>query len=371
MRHLLIVLVGAVSVGLWGAPASAQVPNTVPPAQIPHTTPPATALNTAPPAQAPAAAPSAPIMDVVRATKRLPCGIVKPADDWDLDNLHGDLSDLGADICRAVSIAILGSTDGMILHRFPGELEALAALKAGQIALATTISPDTTIATQFGVGFGPPVYYDTQRFLVHRTAVKTLADLKNRLVCVIKLSDPERTLHDELSARGIPYGMIEETEQGEMDAAVAVSHCAGAGLESRLAQSRQEFHARIADFDFLPERFGLEPVVPAYHYGDQKFGLIVDWTIYALIEAEALGITQANVADAMKRQDMRAVRLLGGDPATAQALGLAPDWAAKVIAGVGNYGEIFAQTVGDPYQLDRGVNRLWTEGGLMRPSPMQ
>ena len=362
MRYLLIGLIAAVSVGLWDAPAPAQVSNPAAPAKV---------LNTVPPVATAVAAPPAPILDVVRAAKRLTCGVVKPVDDWDLSNLHGDLSDLGADICRAVTIAVLGSTDGMILRRFPGELEALAALKAGQIALATTISPDTTVATQFGVAFGPPVYYDTQRFLVHRTAIKTLADLKNRLVCVIKLSDPERTLHDELSARGIPYGMIEETEQGEMDAAIAVSHCAGTGLESRLAQSRQEFHARIADFGFLPERFGLAPVVPAYHYGDQKFDLIVKWTIYALIEAEALGITQANVADATKRQDMRAVRLLGGDPATAQALGLAPDWAAKVIAGVGNYGEIFAHTVGDPYQLDRGLNRLWTEGGLMRPLPMQ
>ena len=71
--------------------------------------------------------------------------------------------------------------------------------------MATTISPDTTVATQFGVAFGPPVYFDTQRFLVHRNAVKTLADLKNRLVCVIKLSDPERTLHDELSAQMLIY----------------------------------------------------------------------------------------------------------------------------------------------------------------------
>jgi general L-amino acid transport system substrate-binding protein len=380
MRNVIVLLAAALSVGLWGVAASAQIPNTVAPAQVPNagapaevpnTVAPAQVPNTAPPAPTATAAPPAPILEVVRAAKHLACGVVKPADDWDLSNLHGDLSDLGADICRSVSIAILGSTDGMILRRYPGELEALVALKAGQIALATTISPDTTVATQFGVAFGPPVYFDTQRFLVHRNAVKTLADLKNRLVCVIKLSDPERTLHDELSARGIAYGMIEETEQGEMDAAIAVSHCAGTGLESRLAQSRQEFHARIADFDFLPERFGLQPVVPAYHYGDQKFDLIVKWTIYALIEAEALGVTQGNVVDATKRQDIRAIRLLGGDPAIAQALGLESDWATKVIAGVGNYGEIFAHTVGDPYQLDRGLNRLWTQGGLMRPLPMQ
>jgi general L-amino acid transport system substrate-binding protein len=157
-----------------------------------------------------------------------------------------------------------------------------------------------------------------------------------------------------------------------MDAAVAVRRCdAGTGMESRLAQSRVNFHAWVNDFVFLPERFGLDPVVPAYRYGDQKLGLTIDWTVSALIEAEALGITQRNVAAASERHDMRAEQLIGHDFATAQALGLAHDWAAKVIAATGNYGEIFERTTGGPYRLDRGLNALWTEGGLMRPLPMR
>jgi general L-amino acid transport system substrate-binding protein len=382
MRYLLSGLVAAVTIALCSASAQAQTANTpavnAPAANTPVVNAPAAntpaantpAANTVAPVL-PAQASATPILDAVRATGHLPCGVAKMADDWDLSNLHGDLSLLGADICRAVTIAILGDFDGMVLHRYPGEIEALRDLKAAQIPLVTTLSPGTAAATQFGVNFGPPIYYDTQRFLVNTARIKQLSDLKGRLVCVIKLSDPEQTMRDELMPRGITYGMIEETEQGEMDAAVAVSHCSGTGLESRLAQSQQGFHARIANFGFLPERFGLDPVSPAYLYGDQKFGLIVDWTIYALIEAEALGITQANVADAGKREDLRAVRLLGGDPETAHALGLAPDWAAKVIAGVGNYGEIFAHTVGEPYGIDRGLNKLWTEGGLMRPLPMR
>jgi general L-amino acid transport system substrate-binding protein len=111
-------------------------------------------------------------------------------------------------------------------------------------------------------------------------------------------------------------------------------------------------------------------MVPAYRYGDQAFGLIVDWTVSALIEAEALGITQQTVAAAARREDMRSEQLLGHDFATAQALGLAHDWAAKVVAATGNYGEIFQRTVGGPYHLDRGLNALWTAGGLMHPLPM-
>ena len=90
-----------------------------------------------------------------------------------------------------------------------------------------------------------------------------------------------------------------------------------------------------------------------------------------LIEAEALGITQSNVAAASSREDMRAEQLLGRDFATAQALGLAHDWAAKVIAATGNYGEIFQRSTGEPYHLDRGLNALWTNGGLMVPRPMR
>ena len=145
------------------------------------------------------------------------------------------------------------------------------------------------------------------------------------------------------------------SEQGELDAAVAVRRCvAGTGMETRLAQSRANFHARISDFVFLPDRFALSPVVPAYRYGDQTFGLIVDWTISALLQAESLGINQQNVAEAMKRDDMQTEQLLGHDFATAQAFGIAHDWAAKVIAATGNYGEIFDRTTGGTISFGPG-----------------
>jgi general L-amino acid transport system substrate-binding protein len=164
---------------------------------------------------------------------------------------------------------------------------------------------------------------------------------------------------------------MSHSEQGELDAAVAVRRCVGTGMESRLAQSRVNFHARTSDFVFLPERLALAPVVPAYLDNDRAFGRIVDWTIDALIEAEALGITKANVVKAGKREDMRAAQLLGHDFAAGQALGLERDWAAKVIAATGNYAEIFDRTTGEPYQLERGLNALWTQGGLMAPTPMK
>jgi len=312
-------------------------------------------------------------LDSIRAAHHMECGTVVSTDDWNGEDVHGNLSALGAEICRAVAVAILGDADSLTIRPFPAELEALNALKAGTIQLAVGISPSASTATHFGVGFGPPFFYDSQRLMVSkRSGITDLAGLRDKLICALDMSPPERALRDEMTARGIPYALQAHSEQGEMDAAVAVRRCAaGTALESRLAQSRANFHAVTTDFVFLPERFGLYPVVPAYRYGDQKFALVVDWTMSALIEAEALGITQANVAAAAKREDMRAEQLLGHDFATAQALGLAHNWAAKVIAATGNYGEIFQRTTGGPYHLDRGLNALWTEGGLMRPLPMK
>jgi general L-amino acid transport system substrate-binding protein len=312
-------------------------------------------------------------LESIRAARHLECGTVLSTDDWNGEDVHGNLSALEVEVCRAVAVAIFGDASALTIHAFPAEPEALGALKAGTIQLAIGISPSASTAVHFGVGFGPPVFYDSQRLMVSRlSGITELPGLQGKLICALDMSPSERALREEMTARGIPYGLMTHSEQGEMDAAIAVRRCeAGTGMESRLAQSRANFHGLTSDFVFLPERFGLYPVVPAYRYGDQKFGLLIDWTVSALIEAEALGITQSNVAAAVERKDMRAEQLLGHDFATAQALGLAHDWAARVIAATGNYGEIFQRTTGGPYQLERGLNSLWIQGGLMRPLPMR
>ena len=127
---------------------------------------------------------------------------------------------------------------------------------------------------QYGVGFGPPVYlrlatHHGRQAERHRRSRR----LARQLICALDMSPPERTLRDEMTARHIPYALQAHSEQGELDAAIAVGKCAGTGMETRLAQSRANFHARTSDFVFLPERFGIDPVVPAYLRADQNFGL--------------------------------------------------------------------------------------------------
>jgi general L-amino acid transport system substrate-binding protein len=124
----------------------------------------------------------------------------------------------------------------------------------------------------------------------------------------------------------------------------------------------------------MPELLTLAPVAPAYRRDDPQWSMIVDWTVHALIQAEASGVTKANVGAERASEDLIIQRLLGVDWATSRALGLpAKDWAAQVIAAVGNYGEIYARTVGSgsALQLPRGLNALWIDGGLMHPLPVQ
>ncbi len=312
-------------------------------------------------------------MAAVERAGRLACGTIAAEEDWNGQDQHGDLSVLTAELCHAVAAAILGDPAKVDVVTYPGEPDALAGLHSGALQLVMGVTPSAEAAMQWGIGYGPAVFYDTQRFMVLKQAGLTgAADLKDKLVCAMENSPAERTLRDEMTARNIPYALQAHSEQGEMDESVAVARCtAGTALESRLADSRADFPAAAPEFVFLPERFGVEPVVPAWRYGDQRFGLIVSYTINALIEAEALGITQANVEAARGRTDMRARRLLGADRSVAQALGLAPDWAVRVIAAEGNYGEIFSRTVGRRFRLERGLNALWTAGGLMHPAPMQ
>ena len=313
------------------------------------------------------------IIPAIHNAGRLVCATVEPIDDWDGRGEHGDLSTLASAFCEAVAVAVLGPNAPVEIRRFPAEAEALQAVKSKQVHLAVGLSPSAESAMMFDVSFGRPLFYDTQRFMVPRAAgLKSATDLRGILICAMNNTPSEQRLRDYMTQHKIAYGLQAHSEQGEMDASVAVAHCAaGSALESRLAESRADFPANAPEFVFLPERFGLEPVATAYRSGDPRFALLVDMTLSALLQAEALGITHANVKEATTRTDLEARRLLGADRSVGQALGLPANWAVPVLAAVGNYAEMYSRTVGKNYHLERGPNALWLQGGLLSPSSLQ
>lgn len=319
---------------------------------------------------------ASPTLDKVRAAQALSCGVIAVPEDWNKTDLHGPLAPLDAEICKAVAVATLGASAQVSLKSYAGELEAEEGLHKGETDLVVGVSPEATAMWHWQISFGPPVFYDGQGFLVRRDAgVKSIANLAGLKVCVIDGTDNEKVLLARAVARGIAVNPLPFQEEGEMDDGLAVGHCdAISAYVSRLAQVRAMYPKQIGGDVVLPDLLTLSPASPAYRQGDAQWGMIVDWTIYALIQAEASGVTRANVTEERKSEDPVVQRLLGVDWATSRALGLAAhDWAAQVIAVVGNYGEIYDRTVGaqSPLKLPRGLNALWTQGGLMHPLPVQ
>ena len=262
------------------------------------------------------------------------------------------------------------------VRAFDSELQAEEALSKGDVDLVVGVSPDATSAWHWNIGFGPPVFYDGQGFLVRGdVAAHSIEDLAGLKVCVVEGTDNEKVLLARTIARGIAINPLPFQEEGEMDDGLAVRHCdAVSAYLTRLAQLAMTYPKQLGRDRVLPDLLTLSPVAPAYRRDDAQWAMIVDWTVYALIQAEASGVTKANVAAQLASEDPVVQRLLGVDWATSRALGIpARDWAAQVIAAAGNYGEIFSRTVGmqSPLQLPRGRNALWTDGGLMHPLPVQ
>ena len=322
-----------------------------------------------PPSAANAAAPpgAASTFQSVRAAGELRCGVVVSREDWNKDDLHGDLSALGAEICKAVGIAALGERARIELTRFNTEAEAEQSVGESRVDLVVGVTPTASAAWRWHVAFGPPVFYDGLGILIRSDVPgTTLGDLAGRKICVIDGTDNDRVLQARASTFAAKLRVATWQEEGEMDDAIATHWCDAVGAYvSRLLPLRQQYR-QLVNARILPGLLTLAPVVPAYRRDDAQWGLLVDWTIYALIQAEESGVTRANVAPQKASEDPVVQRLLGIDWITSQALGLPnKDWAATVISAVGNYGEIYQRTIGASYQLPRGVNALWRDGGLM------
>jgi general L-amino acid transport system substrate-binding protein len=317
-----------------------------------------------------------PTLDKVQAAGELSCGVIAEPDDYSKADLHGALAPLGAAICEAVALAALGEHAKVALKTYAVELEAEEGLHNGEVDLIVGATPDATSVWHWQIWFGPPVFYDAQGFMVRRDANATsLAQLAGRKVCFIEGTDNEKMLLARTVARGIAVIPLPFQEEGEMEDGLAVGHCDAISADlTKLAQARATFPKQLGDDIVLADLLTLHPAAPAYRQGDAQWASIVDWTIHALVQAEASGVTRANVAGQHESEDLVVQRLLGEDWASSRALGLpARDWAARVIATVGNYGEIYDRTVGPHGTLGmpRGLNALWLHGGLLHPLPIQ
>lgn len=285
----------------------------------------------------------------------------------------GQWRGMDIDVCKAIAAAVLGDKDKVQFVKTTTQ-NRFTALQTGEIDVLTrnvtwTLSRDAKL----GVDFVEPTFYDGQGFMVNKNSgVKTVKDLGGATVCVLPGSTSEKITADVFNANGLKYTPVVIEDMKELANAFFGGRCdVHVQSTSGLSSSRASMAPNPDDYVILPGVYGKDPMGPVVRQDDPQWRDIVNWTVFALIEAEESGVTSQNVDDMLKSDNANIQRLLGKSGDLGQALGLDNEWAYRIVKQVGNYGEVFERNVGmaSPLKMERGINDLWTRGGLLYSPP--
>lgn len=314
--------------------------------------------------------------DAVRARGVLNCG-TSTGSTVGLSTLDdaGNWQGMDVDLCRAVAAAVLG--DARKIDFIPLEFKnAFAALQSGKVdMLARAASYTFTRDTELGLDVAGIYMYDGQGFLVRKSlGVTSALALDGASICVTSGTTTELNLADYFRSNAMSYTPIVAKGRAEHQANLEAGRCdAYTNERGGLAASRTALSEPSA-FEILPEVISKEPLALYVRQDDAQWKDVVGWTFNALIIAEEFGLTQANVGtQARDAKHPEVQRLLGMSGDFGAKIGLPDDWAVRAIAAVGNYGEMFSRNVGatSVVALDRGLNRLWRDGGLIYAPPFR
>jgi general L-amino acid transport system substrate-binding protein len=316
-----------------------------------------------------------PTLNAVRARGMVNCGVSTGVAGFSLADSHGNYTGLDTDICRAVSAAVFGTPDKVKFVPLNTQ-QRFTALQSGSIDL---LSRDTTWTLQreatLGILFAPPVFYDGQGFMVSKKlGIKSVKQLSGATICLQPGTSTELNLTDYFRANRMTFKPLVIDNFDQIQSAFYAGRCDAYTTDtSGLAASRVTKAPNPDDYVILPETVSKEPLAPAVRQGDDQWFDIVRWTVFALIEGEEKGVNSQNVDAMLKSEDPEVQRLLGVVPGVGAALGLDDKWAYNMLKSVGNYGQVFDRNVGkgSPLKLDRGLNELWTAGGLVYSPPLQ
>jgi general L-amino acid transport system substrate-binding protein len=253
--------------------------------------------------------------------------------------------------------------------------QRLPALQSGEFdILLSGVTQTATRAFKLGFHFGPVVFYDGQGLLVRKDLGVTKGDeLDGATIGVQSGTTGELNIADFFRKTGKKFTPVTIEETGEFLKALDSGRVDALTQDSTDLAAKRTQLSKPDDYILLPERLSKEPLAPALRAGDDQWLEIVNWTVYATIQAEEFGITRANVDEFLKSKDPSIQRFLGVDPSLGEAIGFDPKFAYNIIKAVGNYGEIFNRNVGKgtPLNFDRGYNQLWTNGGLLYSPPFR
>lgn len=305
----------------------------------------------------------------------LNCGVNTGLVGFAAPDANGNWSGFDIAICKAVAAAVLGDASKVKYVPTTGQTR-FTALSSGEVDVLArnstwTFQRDTDLKLDFaGVN-----YYDGQGFMVRKDlGVSSAKELDGATICIQTGTSTELNLADWFRANNMTYQPVNIDSNAEGEQQYMAGACDAYTTDaSGLAATRAAF----ADPDnhiILPEIISKEPLGPAVRHGDNNWGDIVRWVLYALISGEEYGVTSANIEELSKSSTNPDVqRMLGATDDYGAMLGLDKEWAKRAIAASGNYGEIFAANIGEqtPIGLARGLNALWTQGGLMYAMPFR
>jgi general L-amino acid transport system substrate-binding protein len=324
-----------------------------------------------------AGAAAAGTLDDVKARGTLNCGVTTGLVGFAAPDANGEWKGFDVAVCRAVAAAVLNDPTAVEFVPTTGKTR-FTALASGEIDMLArnttwTFSRDVDLKFEF-VGVN---YYDGQGFMVPKDlGVSSAKELDGATVCIQTGTTTELNLADFFRSNNISYEPVPIETNAEAQQQYLAGACDVYTTDaSGLAATRATFEDPGAHV-VLPEIVSKEPLGPLVRHGDHDWGDVVRWTLNALITAEELGVTSANVAslsEAANPETPEINRLLGTEGNLGEMLGLDADWAARAIAVEGNYGEVFAKNIGEetPIALPRGLNAQWTDGGLMYSPPFR
>lgn len=319
---------------------------------------------------------SSDVLQAVKARGLLKCGVSEGIIGFSAKDASGRWTGLDADFCRAVAAAVLGDPEKVEFRplkpseRFP----ALNGRAVDLLARNTTWTMSREVL--LNARFAGVLFYDAQGFMVGASSgIKTAAALKGSTVCVVKGTTHVEQMIDYFGGGGDGITpLIIDSEIGAADAFFAGKCRALTSDASHLAAARLSAPGGPQGFVILPERISKEPLSPVVASGDDAWFMTVRWVLFALIAADELRITRANVEATLNEKHSATVRrYLQYEKQYARALGVRPGWIVRVIKATGNYGEMFERSLGSEsaLKLERGPNQPWTQGGLMYAPPLR
>ncbi|WP_223479279.1 amino acid ABC transporter substrate-binding protein [Oricola indica] len=320
------------------------------------------------------AAASAATLDDVKAKGFVQCGVSQGLPGFSNPDADGNWSGLDVDLCRGIAAAIFGDGDAVKFTPLSAK-ERFTALQSGEIDVLSrnttwTMSRDT----QLGLNFAGVNYYDGQGFMIRTSMeINSALELSGASICTNTGTTTELNVADYFRANNMDYELVAFEKADEVVAAYDAGRCDVYTTDASGLYAQRLKLTDPGEHKVLPEIISKEPLGPVVRQGDDQWFNIVKWVHIATVNAEELGITMDNVDEMMAGDNPSVKRLLGSEGEFGAAIGLDNDWAAKVIKAVGNYGEIFDRNVGPdtPLGIARGVNALWTKGGLMYGPPIR